>query len=125
MARNRNRSTQPLPDQIQELVAEETVVQADPDAAAVEETVADPEDQDPEPEVEAEEPPAPRCQVWHVSIDRCLLGEQFVKADSAEEALAKYKAVSGITVHPAATIKETALDPDDLPEDVSLFGEPQ
>lgn len=70
-----------------------------------------------------EEPEAKPCEVWQVEIERCLLGKRFVRANSVEEALAKYKAVSGIGRHPAADVRETPFDPQNLPKGVELFGE--
>lgn len=62
--------------------------------------------------------------VYSVTIPNCLLGEQFVLAESPEEATAKYKAPSGITRHGSpAQVYLTDLDPTNLPEGVSLYGD--
>jgi hypothetical protein len=66
----------------------------------------------------------PENRVWSVQIPRCLLGMKFVHAASESQALAKYKAVCGITAHAeSAIVKPTDLDHTNLPEGIELFGE--
>ena len=62
--------------------------------------------------------------VYEVEIPGCLVGHQYILASSPEEAVEIYKRPACITRHQQpAQVHLTDLDPANLPEGVSLYGE--